>query len=168
MAGKLTRTLASILFLASLMGLIALFGNLDIFVPEVAAVASSGPLIGEYHTKDRAGTSYSGDYPHGPEVENAAFLNLHLRAMECSPCHMKGRSSYVKRLESGKLALSRKVREGLWVEVLESDDDVAKRKVPLDCKTCHRRRSQILGGLYSGPRLRVLEDLSVLRYLGRR
>ena len=81
---------------------------------------------------------------------------------------MKGRSASVERLESGRLALTRKVRDGLWAEVLESDDDVAKRKTPLDCKTCHRRRSQILDGLYSGPKLRVLEDLSVLRYLRNR
>lgn len=148
---------------------------------------STGPA--GYHAYDRAVLPSNGDpgycslchgrMPHG-RSSNRAFLNLHTGVLDCGVCHLTGREVGVRRFRdalvvtnetlatgSGGRLFAANKREGDWKVVVKPGDGVRLLAEGGPCDSCHRRGSPLLAaeGLYDPYRRRVLEDLSVLRWL---
>jgi len=105
-------------------------------------------------------------------------LNVHTEALDCGVCHLHGRDLVVRRFRGeeavtretlaqapgGRLYAARKAN-GRWVRILRPEQGTTLKHSGAACKECHRRGSTFLRGegLYDDYRLRILEDLAVLR-----
>lgn len=157
--------------LASLAAVLFLFAMAWVFlsIPAKARViaeeAPSKTKIGSFHVHDRHDIDTGGVIP--PHKENKrlrAFLNLHVAALDCSVCHLSAAGARVEKLKNGKLGLVGSM--GAAGPLSEKDPGTIKLALGKRCGECHKRGSPLLTSNYFGARLRVLEDLSILRYLG--
>jgi len=105
---------------------------------------------------------------HRRDPRTRAFLNLHPVSMDCGVCHLAGRRLAVRRLGRGRLFAAQRDAAG-WRRVDRPGRGVRLRPEGPACRQCHRRGSPLLAtpGLYDPYRRRLLEDLAVLRWLGR-
>ncbi len=105
---------------------------------------------------------------HRRDPRSRAFLNLHAVSMDCGVCHLAGRRLAVRRFGQGRLFAAERDAGG-WRPVDRPGPGVRVRGSGPGCRECHRRGSPLLAtsGLYDAYRRRLLEDLAVLRWLGR-
>ncbi|MHB8767007.1 MAG: hypothetical protein ACYDA8_22060 [Deferrisomatales bacterium] len=115
-----------------------------------------------------------GPAPHRRDPVRRAFLNLHAGRLHCGVCHFTGSGLGVRRFAAaggdppGPLFAATRSGPG-WEKAEWPTGGVALRPRGPACEQCHRRGSPILAaeGLYDDYRRRLLEDLAVLRRLGR-
>jgi hypothetical protein len=187
------RRVAGLVGLALLVALGLGYRTLPGLSPATPPVAASVAAAPEFHRFDRAqvpGLDDVGEpcrrcHPaaaHHRDAEKRAFLNLHRRSLDCGVCHLRGKGVAVRHFR-GDLVVSGKtltegpygrvfaaVRDGDgWRPVTAPGGAVKLRDSGPGCRECHRRGSTLLAtdGLVDPYRRRVLEDLSVLRFLGR-
>lgn len=195
MSGLGVRRLVSALLLGAL--LLAAWAYLkapERFRPPPAAEGSgSGPVLGLFHESVRekllpigggggCGACH-GEAAHIRSAEVRAFLNLHRVALDCGVCHLTGAAVAIRRFRDGHAVTQETLASGVggrlfaarregtaWVPIARPGDGVRLRPEGPPCGECHRRGSPLLGGdgLYDPYRRRVLEDLSVMRWLGGR
>jgi len=188
---RILRGVASLLGLAILVLLSLAYGTLPELTPSASPPAGAKPTALEFHRFDRAevagldapanpcGTCHPAA-AHQRNGELRAYLNLHRRALDCGVCHLRGKSVGVRHFRNGRAVTSEtltdapygrvyaavKTADG-WRRVQRPGDGVTLRSAGPGCRDCHRRGSPLLAtdGLLDGYRRRVLEDLSVLRFL---
>ena len=104
-----------------------------------------------------------GGAPHGRRRGTRAFLNLHVRALDCGVCHLAGPELGFQRAPGGqgKIFAARRM-DGQGKTVIAAGGGVDFRRTGPACVDCHRRGSALLAGLYDDYRRRLLEELSVL------
>ena len=187
------RKVASLLGLAVLVALGLGYRALPTLSPETVPVAAGVAVAPEFHRYDRAevpGIDDAGEtcgrcHPaaaHQRDAGTRAFLNLHRRSLDCGVCHLRGKGVGVRHFRDGQVVtaktladgpygrVSAAVRDGdRWKPVSGPGNGVALRADGPECRDCHRRGGTLLAtdGLVDPYRRRVLEDLSVLRFLGR-
>ncbi|TAL17761.1 hypothetical protein EPN96_04350 [bacterium] len=138
-----------------------LFVSIPAKAKPVEIKGAEAASVGSFHVHDRHGVEAGGAQPpHKENVRLRAFLNLHIKALDCSVCHLAASGASIIKLKDGKLALARGVEP-----LTENDPGVTKITLGKRCEECHKRGSPLLTGNYYGAKLRVLEDLSVFRYL---
>lgn len=131
--------------------------------------------------------SCHGAAPHRAAPGTRAFLNLHVVTLDCGACHLGGRGVGVRRFRGDEAVTRRTLGQSSpsappdrlyaarpagtgWERVDRPGGPVRFRARGPACRECHRRGSPWLAvdGLYDAYRRRVLEDLSVFRWLGTR
>lgn len=190
--GRIVRAVASLLGLAVLVLLALAYGTIPERTPPAPPFAGANPAALEFHRFDR--TEVAGlDTPAGPcgtchpaaahqrNGELRAYLNLHRRSLDCGVCHLRGKSVGVRHFRGDRVVTAETLTDAPygrvyaavqtadgWRPVQRPGDGVTLRPAGLGCRDCHRRGSPLLAtdGLLDGYRRRVLEDLSVLRFVG--
>jgi hypothetical protein len=145
-----------------------------------------------FHAYDRANlpavegvgscTGCHGPAAHARTPSDRALLNLHHLSMDCGVCHLTGRGIAVRRFRGhevvtaetlasatgGRIFAARKSDSG-WTPVVTVSDGVKQLAQAPACADCHRRGSLVLAadGVLDSYRRRLLEDLSILRRMGR-
>ena len=190
--GIVVRRVASLIGLAVLVLLALGYRSLPEWSPKLAppsAVAAAAP---EFHRFDRArvpgldavegpcGTCHPAA-AHPRSADQRAFLNLHRRSLDCGACHLRGTGVAVRHFRGDAVVTADTLAEGPygrvyaavraeggWRRLQAPGDGATLRPVGPGCRDCHRRGSTLLAtdGLVDTYRRRVLEDLSVLRFLG--
>jgi hypothetical protein len=158
------RTLVSVASVLLLCVLAYLYSSIPARAKPAEEIVAGSEVVGSFHAHDRQETDIGGAVP--PHKENKkirAFLNLHVKALDCSACHLLAPGARVEKLKDGKLALVRS--SGAAEPLAEKDPGVTRSASGKRCAECHSRGNPLLTANYSGAKLRVLEDLSVLRYL---
>jgi hypothetical protein len=166
------------------------------FLPELSPPATASRElhvpVPEFHRFDRAQVEGL-DVPDSPCLachppaahhlsgERRAFLNLHRRTLDCGVCHLSGRGVSARHFREAEVVTAASLASGpygrvyaavriggKWQRVETPGGPATLRAHGPDCGTCHRRGSPFLAadGLLDPYRRRVLEDLSVLRFLG--
>jgi hypothetical protein len=190
------RTITSATLALVLAALLGTFYYAESFAPPVAdeSEAPSGVVM-PFHALERLenapteGTTSNcsqchSSAPHVKDKRIRAFLNLHLRVLDCSICHLGGGNvEYVDLVKPNsqdpedKLVTAVLKGSGVPSEVRVDETSNAHSLQPprlfkakgVSCKSCHRRGSTTLRALgrYDGYRRRILEDIEILSLLER-
>ena len=190
--GTAMRRVASLVGLAVLVLLALGYRALPGWSPAAAPPPAVRTAAPEFHRFDRAevpgldaaegpcGTCHPAA-AHQRNAEARAFLNLHRRSLDCGVCHLRGKGVVARHFRGdavvtadtltdgpyGRLYAAVRAGDG-WQRLLAPGDGATLRLAGPGCRDCHRRGSTLLAtdGLVDTYRQRVLEDLSVLRFLG--
>jgi hypothetical protein len=158
------KPLVSVAGLLFLCALAYLFVSIPAKAKPVEAVGAPSILVGSFHAHDRHTVETGGVLPpHKENIRQRAFLNLHTKALDCSVCHLAASGASIVKLKDGKLALARSAAS--TEPLTEKDPGVTRTATGKRCAECHKRGNPLITGNYYGAKLRVLEDLSVFRYL---
>ncbi|MDF1553590.1 MAG: hypothetical protein P1P84_11040 [Deferrisomatales bacterium] len=190
--GTAMRRVASLVGLAVLVLLALGYRSLPGWSPAAVPPPEVHAVVPEFHRFDRAevpgldaadgpcGTCHPAA-AHQRSAAARAFLNLHRRSLDCGVCHLRGKGLVVRHFRDaavvtadtltagpyGRVYAAVRAGDG-WRRLQAPGNGAVLRPVGPGCRDCHRRGSTLLAtdGLVDTYRRRVLEDLSVLRFLG--